>query len=591
MTDLPPIVPPTPAVPPSGRKDFNPIGTFYFDGDSPTPRRVTLTVDRNAGVLEIGIRDQVIHWPLKDIREVEDVAGRVGTMLRLRTDPLARLQLVNKELMAEFPNLNQSAPPKGRGRLALWAVAAVVAVAVQITVLVPLLANQLAEFIPPEGERALGEATFGQIREAFGDQRGMIPLDTCDNPQGLAVLKTMATRLTEGEDLAHPIDVYVLDHEMVNAFALPGGYVVFFRGLIDAADGPDEVAAVLAHEIGHVVSRDPTRHALRSAGSIGILGLLLGDFAGGTVVLFLAERLVSAQYSQATEANADTYAHGALERANVSPAALGNMFERMREKYGDTEGVHAHFISHPTLSDRIEKARAANRENADYAPIVSDAEWEKLQNVCGYSDVTDESPKENSQMIDDLEAVSPLMTQFEIPDPDRPLSDEERGAFGPSGELMRFEPELLTEADVIGRSVDEISTNLGTYGMGGYGFFGLRLGQEWLVISISGAGEWITVDDVLVEDFFGKKTDRPEPWIRDDQDRLSPKLIGAKITAFEIDEKVLSIGFDNGMRLEITESPENRPVFEGTKKPRVLLEGDDLQRAVFLSPTSEIWAE
>lgn len=67
---------------------------------------------------------------------------------------------------------------------------------------------------------------------------------------------------------------------------MPGGLIILFRGLIDAAESSDEVAAVYAHELGHVVARDPTRIALRSAGSIGVLGLLLGDFAGGAVVLF-----------------------------------------------------------------------------------------------------------------------------------------------------------------------------------------------------------------------------------------------------------------------------------------------------------------
>ena len=84
----------------------------------------------------------------------------------------------------------------------------------------------------------------------------------------------------------------------------PGGRLVFFRGLLEEAENPDEVAAVLAHEIGHVVYRDPTRDALRSAGSLGVLGLLFGDFAGGTVALFIANQLINASYSQAAEARA-----------------------------------------------------------------------------------------------------------------------------------------------------------------------------------------------------------------------------------------------------------------------------------------------
>jgi Zn-dependent protease with chaperone function len=68
------------------------------------------------------------------------------------------------------------------------------------------------------------------------------------------------------------------------------GYVVFFRGLIDTTECPEELATVFAHEIGHVEARDPTRIALRSAGSIDVLGLLFGG-RGGALVLLLANGL------------------------------------------------------------------------------------------------------------------------------------------------------------------------------------------------------------------------------------------------------------------------------------------------------------
>lgn len=375
---MPPPVP----LPNGNRHLYNGVGSFYFDGDSPAPQPVILTVDRGTRVLEIEAQGRAIHWPLEDVRQVEDVAGKAGTVLRLTGDPLARLHLVNRDLLDVFPNLRRRAPPKGRGRLAAWAVGAIAAVALQITVLVPMLADRLAVFIPPEGERALGEATFGQIREALGEGNGMVPLSLCENEEGLDVLRKMIAKLTALEDLAQPVEVFVLDHEMVNAFALPGGYVVFFRGLIDAAQSPNEVGAVMAHEIGHVVSRDPTRHALRSAGSIGVLGLLFGDFAGGAAVLFLTERLIAAHYSQGAETGADVYAYGALERANVSPASLGDMFDRLRQKYGDSDGVIAHFITHPTLSERIDKARNAVTPGAQYGQIVDDADWEALKRVC-----------------------------------------------------------------------------------------------------------------------------------------------------------------------------------------------------------------
>jgi hypothetical protein len=359
-----------------------PTGTYYFDGDHAVARAATLQFSSDYRELRIAVNGQApLVWITADIRAVPDQAGRDKPVLRLKSDPVARLIVSDRSILAMLPNKNRPAPPKGRGRLFGWALAAVASVALIVGVLVPTMADQLAAYIPPEGERALGETTLDQIRDTL-DDTGFGPVAFCENGSGMAALTRMEQKLTVGLSPETDLSVHVLDHDMVNAFALPGGFVVLFRGLIDAAEGPDEVAAVLAHEIGHVISRDPTRHALRSAGSIGVLGLLFGDFAGGAVVLFLTERLIDARYSQGAEKAADEFAYGRLQAADVSPAALGDMFERLRAKYGDSEGIVAHFLSHPALSDRITAARDAAPEGRTFAPILSDAEWTALQAVC-----------------------------------------------------------------------------------------------------------------------------------------------------------------------------------------------------------------
>ena len=352
----------------------------YFDGDHPVACEVDLQIAN--GSLQIAFDDgNAISWPVGVVRKLPDVAGRVEAVLRPTTDALTRLIVHDKSLLTHLPKLDRRSPPKGRARLAIWTFAAITAVVLQIGWFVPLLADRLAGFIPVQGERALGEATFDQIRSAL-DDTGLSPLPTCDAPAGKAALEQMATALGQGADGEPVATIFVLDHDMVNAFALPGGLVVLFRGLIEAATTPEEVAAVMAHEMGHVASRDPTRHALRSAGSIGVLGLLFGDFAGGAAVLFLTERLISAQYSQAAETGADRFAYERLAKANVSPAALADMFENMRKEVGDTDGVVAHFLSHPTLVQRIAEARAAEREDVAYSPILSDEDWVNLQTIC-----------------------------------------------------------------------------------------------------------------------------------------------------------------------------------------------------------------
>ncbi|MEC3861497.1 M48 family metallopeptidase [Mesobacterium sp. TK19101] len=353
----------------------------YLDGHSATPHPVTLRIDELSAKLEIIGEDIRVRWLLTDIREIPDQAGNDMMVLRERGNTLRRVILRNRSLAPRLPYRTRSAPVTNRLRLTGWAFGAVASVALIIFVLVPTMANQLANFIPPEGERALAEATLDQIRSAL-DETGLQGVRTCTSVDGTAALKKIETRLTSVMPDAPELTVFVLDHGMVNAFTLPGGYLVFFRGLLDNAGSAEQVAAVFAHEMGHVISRDPTRHALRSAGSIGVLGLLFGDFAGGAMVLFLTERLIDAQYSQETESHADTFAQDLLIRAGIAPSALADMFARFRALGPEPTEMEKHFLSHPDLGDRIASARAATPAEFLTEPVLTDREWQALQGIC-----------------------------------------------------------------------------------------------------------------------------------------------------------------------------------------------------------------
>lgn len=364
----------------------------YVDGTDAVTHRVSLQLSRTH--LELILPDGGrVDWAIDALHALPDQAYAEGIVLTEGHDNMARLVIDNphiaKELRALAPNLDARAPVTGWGRIIGWAGGAIASVALIIFVLVPIMADQLATFLPPDGERALGDATFEQIRAAMGAENSRVQL--CEAPEGLAAIDAMVERLDPSEDLPYEVRIAVLDHDLVNAFALPGGRVILFRGLIDEAKNADEVASILAHEIGHVVNRDPTRDALRTAGSVGVLGLLFGDFAGGTAVLLLTNQLINAKYSQAAEAGADEYAHNLMNEAGVNPGALGSFFQALMDQYGDAEGIMAHFASHPQMVDRIEAARLAAEGNDRYLPVITDSQWAALQNICGERPVDETS--------------------------------------------------------------------------------------------------------------------------------------------------------------------------------------------------------
>lgn len=359
----------------------------FADGHAAQIRRATLTVDDQTEEIVIQIwREPDRRWAFDQLRALRDQAGQRGLTLGLADNDPARLMVTDPtgaQLIRKFaPHLGRRIVTVRRRKLALLALAAVASVALMVTVLVPRLADNLAAFIPPEGEAALGDATLEQIRVAL-DNRGLgIGVRFCEQPDGRAALDVMTARLEGFAALETPLSVSVLDHPMINAFALPGGRVVLFRGLIDAAESSDEVAAVLAHEIGHVAARDPTRIALRSAGSIGVLGLLFGDFAGGALVLFLTERIIQADYTQEAEAAADAYATRLLGDSGIPPFALAEFFERLQERGGEIPAILEHFLAHPAMEDRIAAARNTTFDSATAAPALSAEDWAALQEIC-----------------------------------------------------------------------------------------------------------------------------------------------------------------------------------------------------------------
>ncbi len=362
---------------------FSGVGTF-FDGRSSDARPASLTVDEAGAALVVTMPDaEARRWPLADVRRLPDHAGPGDMVLALLGDPVSRLVIddpvVARIVVARCPRLNWRPKARGLGRVAVWAVASVASVALIVAVLIPAVSNRLAAVMPGKGEAALGDATLVQVRRALADGMGdIVPL--CAAPDGLEALDAMTARLSDGLTLPADLSVAVLDIGDVNAFALPGGHIVLFRGLIDAAQSPDEVAAVLAHELGHVAARDPVRIALRSAGSVGVLGLLLGDFAGGAVVLFLTERLIRANYGQEAERAADAFAVERLDAAGIDAGALATFFERMQEMSGTPPALLRHFLVHPELAARIEAARGGDAGAT--RPALAAAEWAGLKTIC-----------------------------------------------------------------------------------------------------------------------------------------------------------------------------------------------------------------
>lgn len=220
--------------------------------------------------------------------------------------------------------------------------------------------RQFTALLPPAQEASLGAEEHPKIVAQFGGET--------EGPQLRAFVAGVGRRLaavSERPELDWRFTV--LDSSVVNAFALPGGYVYVTRGLVALAEDEAEVAGVLAHEIGHVTARH-TAERLSQSAVAGVLTAGLGAVLGSPELgraLNVGGQAVLASYSRGQELEADGLGVRYLARAGYDPFAMATFLETMRrnEQYealraGRGDSGFDFFATHPQTEDRVERAAA-----------------------------------------------------------------------------------------------------------------------------------------------------------------------------------------------------------------------------------------
>ncbi len=189
----------------------------------------------------------------------------------------------------------------------------------------------------------------------------------------------LSEQLAAGIETRTLVVVRVLDLPIVNAFALPGGQVLLFDGLLDFAEAPAELAGVLAHEIAHVAHRHPIEIWLESAGTAALIGLLVGDVAGGTVLAGLGQLFVDARYTQEAERQADATGAELMMAAGIATQPVADFFDRLAVREGALARDFSMLLTHPPTPERSAAIRALP---ADGAEAMSEDQWHALRRIC-----------------------------------------------------------------------------------------------------------------------------------------------------------------------------------------------------------------
>ena len=153
----------------------------------------------------------------------------------------------------------------------------------------------------------------------------------------------------------------VVNTDVVNAFAVPGGYLYVNIGLIRAAENESELAGVIGHEIGHIVGKHGVKQMTRQLGLAAVAQLALGEDQNKLeqMVAGLAANGVLMKYSRDAEREADIYAVQEMYDAGVDPEGMATFFEKLLKlQKGKPSKLEQMFSTHPPTTERITAVRS-----------------------------------------------------------------------------------------------------------------------------------------------------------------------------------------------------------------------------------------
>lgn len=357
----------------------------FFDGMTSARRDVTVDLAPNALRILGPDGSTLAEWRYDRLehRSAPDEALRLG---QVGSPVLARLEVRDPQLAAEIDNRSLPIDRSGRGerrlraQVVVWSLAATASLLLVAVWGVPRIATELAPLVPYSVERKLGAAIERQVRASLASRHAGAAFE-CGEQPGRAAFDKLMDRIETAAALPIPLKTLVVRLPDANAIALPGGYIYVFQGLIDDAKTPDELAGVIAHEIGHVAHRDGTRSVLQTAGLSLMFGMLLGDFVGGGAVVLAAKSILQTSYTREVETAADAHSVALMKQIDGDPRALGAILQRIA---GTSHPGPKILADHPDTRDRVARIEAAAgaAPAAPAKPLLTHAEWAALKNIC-----------------------------------------------------------------------------------------------------------------------------------------------------------------------------------------------------------------
>ena len=326
-----------------------------------------------------------LWWPIREIRQTQgfypgeevrlERGGEFPEVLLIPSPAfLANLHRVTPEMAGRFHG-----PARRWTRIRVTVLAALGVVGLTAALYlwgIPAMASLVAARVPPSWEERLGRSVVEHLAP---------PARRCADPaREPAIQEIVATLLAPLPSSPYRFQILVVDNPAVNAFAAPGGHVVLFRGLLERTRSAEELAAILAHEMQHILRRHATRALLQHVSTGLLLAAMTGD-ASGIMAFGLesARFLGQLRYSRQNEEEADAGGMRMLLAAGVDPAGMIAFFEVLKGEGRKGLSPPTYLSTHPSTEARIARLRTLAAEpHSPPVTLLRGHDWTDVRQVC-----------------------------------------------------------------------------------------------------------------------------------------------------------------------------------------------------------------
>jgi predicted Zn-dependent protease len=332
---------------------------FFYDGNNARPTEVRVLLFSDAlNIYDAQTEAFIISFPLKGTS-----TNQTGENYFIYPDGkgMRYLQLASNHPL--LPNILKDADMANRSWFARLMKQRIIALIALMLLLIAGLYFLLITLVPWIGSSMITvntEIKMGnQLKEVMLNEASM--LGSKVDSAGTVNIQAFADKLKLSSN--YPIRVTMVNSDIVNAYALPGGQVVVYSGMMNKIKTPEALAALLAHESSHVNERHTLRSLLRNAANGILISIIFNDATGITGGLISnADALNGLRYSRSLETEADRRGMELLMANAVDVKGMQELMKLLKEE-GDIPETMSFLSTHPLTEERIREAQQFIKEH------------------------------------------------------------------------------------------------------------------------------------------------------------------------------------------------------------------------------------